>query len=69
MLHSRPAHPVCAYRPSFEVLEARALLSTCLVNRLTDNNPGGGGEGSETAPSPATSPGAVTAAASTASVR
>ncbi len=34
------------YRPQLETLETRNLLSTCTVDRLTDNNPGGGGEGS-----------------------
>jgi hypothetical protein len=33
------------YRPRLEVLESRTLLSVCTVDRLTDNNPNGGGEG------------------------
>jgi hypothetical protein len=35
-----------SYRPYVEVLENRNLLSVCTVDRLTDNNPSGGGEGS-----------------------
>jgi hypothetical protein len=46
MSHSRPARKVRAYRPCLEVLEDRNLLSTYLVDRLTDANPGGGGQGS-----------------------
>jgi hypothetical protein len=34
------------FRPRLEILEARTLLSVCTVDRLTDNNPAGGGEGS-----------------------
>jgi hypothetical protein len=34
------------FRPRLEILEDRTLLSVCTVDRLTDNNPpGGGGEG------------------------
>jgi hypothetical protein len=33
------------YRPRLEALESRTLLSVCTVDRLTDNNPSGGGEG------------------------
>jgi predicted outer membrane repeat protein len=36
-------------RPRLEALEDRSLLSLCTVDRLTDNNPTGGGEGSGTA--------------------
>jgi hypothetical protein len=36
MYHARSAHKVRAYRPCVEVLEARNLLSTYLVNRLID---------------------------------
>ena len=32
-------------RPHLEPLETRELLSACAVDRLTDNNPAGGGEG------------------------
>jgi hypothetical protein len=32
-------------RPRLEALESRTLLSVCTVDRLTDNNPAGGGEG------------------------
>jgi hypothetical protein len=32
-------------RPQLEQLENRTLLSVCTVDRLTDNNPSGGGEG------------------------
>jgi hypothetical protein len=34
-----------SYRPRLESLESRTLLSVCTVDRLTDNNPTGGGEG------------------------
>ena len=34
-----------SYRPRVEPLESRTLLSVCTVDRLTDNNPTGGGEG------------------------
>src|SRR6516162_6257632 len=34
-----------SYRPRLEPLESRTLLSVCTVDRLTDNNPTGGGEG------------------------
>jgi hypothetical protein len=34
-----------SYRPRLELLESRTLLSVCTVDRLTDNNPTGGGEG------------------------
>jgi hypothetical protein len=37
-------HPQ-SYRPQLEALETRDLLSVCAVDRLTDNNPGGGGDG------------------------
>jgi hypothetical protein len=33
------------FRPHLEVLEDRTLLTTVTVDRLTDNNPTGGGEG------------------------
>src|SRR5262249_25064397 len=36
MFQSRPARKVRAYRPRLEVLEDRTLLSTYLVDRLTD---------------------------------
>jgi hypothetical protein len=39
---ARPAWP---WRPRLEILETRELPSTCAVDRLTDNNPAGGGEG------------------------
>ena len=42
MSYSRPARRVCAYRPRFEVLEARHLLSTYVVDRLTDTGAGSG---------------------------
>jgi hypothetical protein len=42
MFPSRPAHRVRAYRPRFEVLEARHLLSTYVVDRLTDTGAGSG---------------------------
>ncbi len=35
-----------SYRPRLEALEARELMSVCTVDRLTDTNPGGGGQGS-----------------------
>src|SRR6516164_7534743 len=35
-----------SFRPRWEILEDRTLLSVCTVDRLTDNNPAGGGEGS-----------------------
>ncbi len=34
-----------SYRPRLEALETRELPSVCTVDRLTDNNPGGGGDG------------------------
>src|SRR5215470_9873682 len=34
-----------SYRPLLEVLEDRSLLSVCTVDRLTDSDPVGGGEG------------------------
>jgi hypothetical protein len=40
MVPLRPAHRVRAYRPRFEVLEARHLLSTYVVDRLTDTGAG-----------------------------
>jgi hypothetical protein len=40
--YERPAR---CYRPRLECLETRDLPSTCTVDRLTDNNPGSGGEG------------------------
>ena len=46
MFHARPAWKVRAYLPCLEVLEDRNLLSTFLVDRLTDANSGGGGQGS-----------------------
>ena len=49
MFHARPAWKVRAYLPCLEVLEDRNLLSTYLVDRLTDANPAGGGQGSELA--------------------
>jgi hypothetical protein len=42
MSYSRPAPRVRAYRPRFEVLEARHLLSTYVVDRLTDGGAGSG---------------------------
>jgi hypothetical protein len=42
MVPLRPAHRVRAYRPRFEVLEARHLLSTYVVDRLTDTGAGSG---------------------------
>jgi hypothetical protein len=42
MVPLRPAHPVRAHRPRFEVLEARHLLSTYVVDRLTDSGAGSG---------------------------
>jgi hypothetical protein len=42
MVPLRPAHYVRAYRPRFEVLEARHLLSTYVVDRLTDTGAGSG---------------------------
>src|SRR6516164_7454011 len=42
MVSLRPAHRVRTYRPRFEVLEARDLLSTCVVDRLTDTGAGSG---------------------------
>jgi predicted outer membrane repeat protein len=41
----KAGHPR-SYRPYLETLETRDLLSVCTVDRLTDNNPGGGGQGS-----------------------
>jgi len=32
-----------SFRPRLEILEDRTLLSVCTVDRLTDNNPPGGG--------------------------
>src|SRR5262249_17353975 len=46
MSRFRSAHKVRAYRPCLEILEARTLLSTYLVDRLTDANPFAGGQGS-----------------------
>jgi hypothetical protein len=46
MFHSRPARKVRADRPRLEVLEDRALLSTFLVDRLTDRESGSGLAGS-----------------------
>ncbi len=49
-----PVRKVCRCKPSrkepnsrlvLEPLESRTLLSVCTVDRLTDNNPAGGGEG------------------------
>jgi hypothetical protein len=40
MFHSRPARKVRAYRPCLEILEDRNLLSTYLVDRLTDTGAG-----------------------------
>jgi hypothetical protein len=42
MSYSRPARRGRAYRPRFEVLEARHLLSTYVVDRLTDGGAGSG---------------------------
>jgi hypothetical protein len=42
MFHARPARKVRAYRPCLEVLEDRNLLSTYLVDRLTDTGVGSG---------------------------
>jgi hypothetical protein len=42
MFHARPARRVRAFRPCLEVLEARHLLSTYLVDRLTDTGAGSG---------------------------
>jgi hypothetical protein len=42
MVSLRPAPRVRAYRPHFEVLEARHLLSTYVVDRLTDSGAGSG---------------------------
>jgi hypothetical protein len=33
--------------PKLEALGTRTLPSTCTVDRLTDNNPTGGGEGND----------------------
>jgi hypothetical protein len=42
MFPSRPAHRVRAYRPRFEILEARHLVWTYVVDRLTDTGVGSG---------------------------
>jgi hypothetical protein len=42
MSYSRAARRVRAYRPRFEILEARHLLSTYVVDRLTDTGAGSG---------------------------
>jgi hypothetical protein len=42
MSRFRPARQVRAYRPCLEILEARTLLSTYLVDRLTDTGTGSG---------------------------
>jgi hypothetical protein len=42
MFHSRPARKVRAVRPRLEVLESRNLLSTYVVDRLTDTGAGSG---------------------------
>jgi hypothetical protein len=42
MFPSRPAHRVRAYRPRFETLEARHLLSTYVVDNLGDGGSGSG---------------------------
>jgi hypothetical protein len=42
MFHSRPARKVRAYRPCLEVLEDRNLLSTWVVDRLTNTYQGSG---------------------------
>jgi hypothetical protein len=42
MTCSRPARKVRAYRPRLEALEPRTLLSTYLVDRLTDTGAGSG---------------------------
>jgi hypothetical protein len=42
MFSSRPAHRVRAYRPRFEILEARHLLSTYVVDNLGDSGAGSG---------------------------
>jgi hypothetical protein len=49
MYPTRATRNVRAYRPRLEILEIRDLLSTYLVDRLSDNNPNGGGEGSDLA--------------------
>ncbi len=41
----RSARRPQSHRPYLETLETRNLLSVCTVDRLTDNNPAGGGEG------------------------
>src|SRR6516165_8587970 len=40
------AHPVRTYRPRFQVLEDRTLLSTCVVDHLADDGGGSGLNGS-----------------------
>jgi hypothetical protein len=42
MFPSRPAHRVRPYRPRFEILEARHLLSTYVVDNLGDGGSGSG---------------------------
>jgi hypothetical protein len=42
MFHSRPARKVRAVRPRLEVLESRNLLSTWVVDRVTDTGAGAG---------------------------
>jgi hypothetical protein len=42
MFRFRPAHNVRAYRPCVEILETRTLLSTYVVDRLTDTGAGSG---------------------------
>ena len=42
MSRFRPAHKVRAYRPCLEILEDRTLLSTYVVDRLTDTGAGSG---------------------------
>jgi hypothetical protein len=49
MFRKHSSSPVRCYRPTLEMLEVRALLSTFTVDRLTDHNPNGGGEGSNQA--------------------
>jgi hypothetical protein len=42
---ARPQRLSRSHRPYLETLETRDLLSGCTVDRLTDNNPAGGGKG------------------------
>src|SRR6266849_291895 len=45
MTTSSRKHKRVPFRPKLEILEERTLMSVCTVDRLTDNNPAGGGEG------------------------